>query len=177
MKPNLQESVINRSDINSIFSDAVYLRSKPTGLSRLFKGLRKEQIGVEDLQQAWSEAGHPNDTRDISRILLKFGFDENEIKKVFGQVFKTDNTEYDDEIDAPRSSEAVQKVANFAIKNGLQKNMIDFLEQEFGKELGLKEVTNEEVHQIFKAMMQEERTARARLIKEEDKNLLGRTRK
>jgi len=195
-EPNLSESIINRSDAEEVFKDAAYLRSKPTGLlGKMFKGHQKEKIDVEDLRQAWAKGlepdgsdGYSDDTNDIKRILLKFGYDEKEINKVFAQVFKTDNNdEYDDVQDAPVASEQVQKVADIAKKHGLAKGLRSFLEHEFADELGLEKeqkkgwlgqrATNEDVRQIFTSMIQEERTARIYLIKQEEQTQLGRQRK
>jgi hypothetical protein len=194
-EPNLSEAIINRSDAEEVFKDAAYLRSKPTGLlGKMFKGHQKEKIDVEDLRQAWANGlegdgsdGYSNDTNDIKRIMLKFGYDEKEINKVFAQVFKTDDSEYDDTQDAPVASENVQKVADIAKKHGLTKSLRSFLEQEFAKELGLeqekkkgwfgKKATNEDIRQIFTTMIQEERTARIQLIRQEEQTQLGRQRK
>ncbi|HEY6435497.1 MAG TPA: hypothetical protein VIY47_02830 [Ignavibacteriaceae bacterium] len=184
MKPNINEATINKADINAIFKDATAMRNR-YGVGR-FLGLAKDKIKVEDLQQAWAKGLDPkgrdaysDDTRDIKRILQKFGFGDKEINKIFAQVFKTDDSgEYDDERDAPGASAEVQKVANFAKKHDLTDALISFLEGEFGKELGIKQKAMfEEVRQIFMAIVKEERTERARLIKEEERTLLGRTRK
>ena len=195
-EPNLSEAIINRSDAEEVFKDAAYLRSKPTGLlGRMFKGHQKEKIDVEDLRQVWAKGlepdgsdGYSDDTNDIKRILLNFGYDEKEINKVFAQVFKTDNNdEYDDVQDAPVASEQIQKVADIAKKHGLAKGLRSFLEHEFANELGLEKeqkkgwfgqkATNEDVRQIFTSMIQEERTARIHLIKQEEQTQLGRQRK
>jgi len=187
---SLKEAIINRADAEAIFKDAAYLRSKPQGLGRIFKGLRKDKVDVEDLRRAWADGlepdgsdGYSNDTKDIKRILQKFGFGDEEINKVFSQVFRAGNEknkkDYKSSMDDPVSSENVQKIANFAIKNGLQKQLLAFLEQEFPEELGIQpqKAVSEEIRQIFTAIVQEERTARARLIKEEEKTLIGRNRK
>lgn len=184
---NLTESIINRADAEEIFKDAAYLRSRPTGAGRIFKGLRKDKIDIEDLRQAWANGlegdgsdGYSNDTNDIKRILLKFGFGEREINKVFAQVFNTnDDDEYDDISDAPAGSPAVQKVADLAKEYGLSKQLRAFLEQEFADELGLdkRRAMSEDVRQIFTFMVQEERTELARLIRQQEQTQLGRTRK
>jgi hypothetical protein len=183
---NLTESIINRADAEEIFKDAAYLRSKPTGLGKIFKGLRKDTVSVEDLRQVWANGlegdgsdGYSNDTNDIKRILLKFGFGEKEINKVFAQVFNTDDGDYDEITDAPAGSPAVQKVADLAKEYGLSKQLRAFLEQEFSDELGLdkRKAMSEDVRQIFTFMVQEERTELARLIHEQEQRQLGRTRK
>lgn len=183
---NLTEAIINRADAEEIFKDAAYLRSKPTGLGKVFKGLRKDKIDVEDLRQAWANGlegdgsdGYSNDTNDIKRILLKFGFGEKEINKVFAQVFNTNKDDYDEISDAPAGSPAVQKVADIAKEYGLSKQLRAFLETEFADELGLdkRKAMSEDVRQIFTIMVQEERTELARLIREQEQTQLGRTRK
>jgi hypothetical protein len=183
---NLSESIINRADAEALFKDAAYLRSKPTGLGKVFKGLRKDAVDVEDLRQAWADGlsgdgsdGYSDDTNDIKRILLKFGYSEKEINKVFAQVFKTDDKEYDDISDAPAGSPAVQKVADLAKEYGLSKQLRAFLEQEFADELGLdkRKAMSEDVRQIFTFMVQEERTERMHLIKQQEQTQLGRTKK
>ncbi len=183
---NLAEAIINRADAEAIFKDAAYLRSKPTGLGKVFKGLRKDKIDVDDLRQAWANGlegdgsdGYSDDTNDIKRILLKFGFGEKEINKVFGQVFRTKDGDYDDVSDAPAGSPAVQKVADLAKQYGLTKQLRAFLEQEFADELGLdkRKAMSEDVRQIFTAIVQEERTARLTLLKQQEQTQLGRTRK
>lgn len=190
---NVNEAVINRADAEALFKDAAYLRSKPTGMGKIFKGLGKDKIDVEDLRQAWANGlsgdgtdGYSDDTNDIKRILLKFGYSEKEINKVFAQVFKTSGDEYDDISDAPAGSPAVQKIADLAKEYGLTKQLKDFLEQEFGEELGLnqqkkgwfgKKAMSEDVKQIFTFMVQEERTERASLIRQQEQTQLGRTRK
>jgi len=181
----LSESLINKADINAIFKDASYLRSKPTGLGKVFKGFRKEQVSVDDLRQAWADGlsgdgtdGYSDDTRDIKRILKSFGFDDKEINKVFTQVFKTDDQEYDDVRDEPTASKTVQKIADLAKNKGVDKALLQFLEQEFADELGLgKKATYEDVRQIFTAIVNEERTGRTRLIREEERQHLGRSKK
>jgi hypothetical protein len=69
----------------------------------------------------------------------------------------------------------------------LAKGLRSFLEHEFANELGLEKeqkkgwfgqkATNEDVRQIFTSMIQEERTARIHLIKQEEQTQLGRQRK
>jgi len=183
VKPKLNEAIINKADVNAILKTAAEQRNDP-GFKRFF-GLGKEKVDVEDLRQAWAHGldpdgsdGYSNDTADIKHILKKFGFGDTEINKVFGKVFKTDDSKYDDRRDAPRGMDAVQKTADFIIKNNLQKSVLLFLQQEFADEIGIRETAMyEEVRQIFTLIVQEERTNRAYLIKEEEKILLGRTRK
>lgn len=186
---NLSEAIINKADIVEIFKDAAYLRSKPTGLGKIFKRYRKDQVSFEDLQKAWAEGiesggvdGHSNDTRDIKRILQSFGFEGPEIDKVFSQVFRADNDEeeYDDEEDnEPVGSRTVQKIADIAKEKGVDKALKSFLEKEFADELELqtKKATYEDVREIFTAIIKEERKGRMHLIKEEERLTLGRSKK
>lgn len=183
MKPNINEATINKADVNAILKAAAEQRKR--GPIKRFYDVGKKEIDVNDLQKAWAKGlepdgsdGYSNDTADIKRILQKFGYGDKEINKVFTKVFKTDKSNYDDEDDAPRGSEHVQKAADFIKKNGFQKHILAFLEQEFGDEIGLKEtIVVEEIRELFTAIVKEERTEIARLIKEEDRILLGRTRK
>lgn len=185
---SLSEAVINRADIEEIFKDAAYLRTKPSGLGKIFKGLRKDKIDVEDLRQAWINGleddgsdGESDDTNDIKRILLKFGYDEKEINKVFAQVFNStgdEDSSFDDSSLTSSASNAVQKVANIAKENGISKQLRAFLEQEFPEDIGLgKKATYEDIKHIFTAMVNEERTARTHLIKQQEQKQLGRTKK
>ena len=53
------------------------------------------------------------------------------------------------------------------------------MEQEFAEELGIdnRKAMSEDVRQIFTAIVQEERTARMTLIRQQEQTQLGRTRK
>lgn len=183
---SLSEAIITNADAEEIFRDASASRNKTSGLGRLFPGLRKDKVNFEDLRQTWANGlepdgsdGYSNDTNDIKRILLKFGYGEKEINSIFAQVFKTsDHKNYDDRWDAPRESKAVQKVADIAQKHGLSAALKNFLEAEFAKELGLdKRATNEDIRQIFEQILQVERTARPALIKQQEHIQLGRSKK
>lgn len=173
---NLIESQINPPDVKSIFKGATDLRSKPTGFGRIFKRLRKEKIELSDLQQAWKDDGFSDDTRDINRILLDQGFSNEEIKKVFAEVFgKSDTTTGYEE---PVASAAINKIAEYAKKNGLSDSLIAFMEQEFGKELGIeRKATTEDIRYIFTRILQEERPNRHLLIQQQEQTQFGRKRK
>jgi hypothetical protein len=183
---NLTEAIITNADAEALFKDAANLRSKSSGLGKLFPGLRKEKIELEDLRKAWANGlegdgsdGYSNDTHDIKQILLKFGFGEKEINKVFAEVFKSDKTGYDEIQDAPAGSKAVQKVADLAKKHGLTKQLKAFLEQEFAEDLRIdkKKVTTEEIKKLFNEMLHENRSERMKLIGIQENSYLGRQRK
>jgi len=179
MKPNINEATINKADINAIFKSAAEQREKQN--SRFF-GSKKDKINVEDLQQAWARGiddedeegleAYSTDTEDIRHILLKFGYDEKDINKVFAEVFHGSGSDYDE----PEGMKGVQKIADFAKKSGLDRNLISFLKREFSDELGLKEtVMYEEVKQIFTRIVQ--KRPDPFIIKTQEKTLLGRNRK
>lgn len=182
---NLSEAIITNADTEAILKGAAEVRNaKPKGMSRLFPGLRKDAVNFDDLRQAWANGtepdgsdGYSNDTTDIKRILLKFGYDEKEINKIFAQVFKTTGDEYDDKFDSPTGTRAVQKVADLAEKYGLTKSLRNFLETEFADEIGITKATNEDIRQIFEQILQTERTGRPALIKQQEQIQLGRSKK
>ncbi len=188
LNENLAESQITNADVKEILKGAAELRSKPGVMGKMFKGLRKEQISITDLQQAWKDAGFPDDTRDIAAILKQeFGFGDKEIRKVFAQVFGEDDDEgpgYKE----PVGSQAIQHIADYAKQNGIDAALKDFMKQEFSDELGLtqqnmfkrmfkKKAVAEEVRQVFAAMVKEERTERFGLMRQQEQTQLGRTRK
>lgn len=193
----LHESQIEPTDINAVFKDAYKLRNASTsgfkgalntGLGKINKGLRKDKIELSDLQQAWKDAGYPDDTKDIETLLTSQGFGPSEIKKIFSSTFG-DNIDHEQE---SVSSPASIKIANYVITNGLKDDLVAFMQQEFGEELGIttnhgligkaanfirRKATTEEVRQIFTTIINEERTERFTLIKEQEKKLLGRNRR
>lgn len=173
---NLTESQINVPDVKAIFKGATDLRNTPSGLGKMFKSLRKDKIELSDLQQAWKDDGFSDDTRDIKRILLSQGFSEKEIQKVFAEVFGKSDTAAGYE--EPVASPVINKIAEYAKKNGLTDSLIAFMEQEFGEELGIgKKATTEDIRYIFTRILQEERPNRHLLIKEQEKTQFGRKRK
>ena len=173
---NINESQINAPDVKAIFKGVTDLRNNPTGFGRMFKRLRKDKIELSDLQQAWKEDGFSDDTRDINRILLANGFDKAEIKKVFAEVFGKSDTEAGYE--APVASPIINKIAEYAKKNGLTDSLIAFMEQEFADELGTgKKATTEDIRHIFTRILEEDRPNRHLLIKEQEKTQFGRKRK
>ena len=173
---NLNESQINSPDVKAIFKGATDLRNNPSGLGKMFKSLRKDKIELSDLQQSWKDDGFSDDTRDIKRILLNQGFSEKEIQKVFAEVFGKSDT--DAGYEEPVASPVINKIAEYAKKNGLTDSLIAFMEQEFGKELGLgKKATTEDIRHIFTRILEEDRPNRYLLIKEQEKTQFGRKRK
>jgi hypothetical protein len=184
MTSNINESRINPADVKAVFKDATALRSKPAGLGKIFKGLRKKEVSFDDLQQAWKEYGsgpaehYPDDTKDIRRILSNFGFDDKEINKVFGKVFGTSDDD-EDEYEEPTGTQNINRLIDYAKKNDLVDSMKQFLQDEYGEELGIakNKAMSEEIKQIFTAIIQEERLARPVLLRQIEQTQLGRIRK
>ena len=111
---NINEDQLNQPDVKAIFRYATDLRSKHTGAAKWFKGLRKPEIDINDLQQAWKEDGYSDDTRDIYHILHSHGFGDAEINKIFARVLGANDS--DDEYEEPRANDAIMKIANYAKK-------------------------------------------------------------
>ena len=173
---NVNESQINTPDVKAIFKGATDLRNNPSGLGKMFKSLRKDKIELSDLQQAWKDGGFSDDTRDIKRILLNQGFSEKEIQTVFAEVFGKSDT--DAGYEEPVASPVINKIAEYAKKNGLTDSLIAFMEQEFAEELGTgKKATTEDIRHIFTRILEEDRPNRHLLIKEQEKTQFGRKRK
>lgn len=190
----VNEAEINKSDINAVFKDAYTVRNASTsglrgaintGLGKIHKGLQKNKLEVNDLQQAWKEAGYPDDTRDIGQILKDHGFSSNEINKVFANVF---GDEVDHSNERVSASPAVIELANYAKKHNLQNELIDFMKKEFADELGIdngdsffgklkKKMFAEDVHKLFVAIIQEEREDRTLMLRTQENMCLGRSKK
>jgi hypothetical protein len=176
MKNNIYETLITNADVKELFKDASKLRNAPSGIGRLFKGLRKDKININDLQSEWKEQGFPDDIRDIKEILAKFGFADKEINKVFSNVFGKSGESHDE----PVASPTVQKIANYAKKANITAELKKFMEQEFAEELGLKaskKSSFDNIKNIFTEIVDLERTERSSLLKIQEKTNLGRTRK
>lgn len=181
---NLTEEQLNNADIKSILKTAAKNRENP-GFGRSIPGFRKDKVNVGDLQKAWADAGYPDDTRDISAILKKqFGFSDREIEKVYSGVFG----DYDKGEELPSATPALQNLADYAKENGLTDDVIAFMKQEFGEELGLtkqnffqkhfgKKAVAEEVRQIFTEIVSEQREDRFTLIRQQEQTQLGRSKK
>lgn len=173
----IHESQINTPDVKAIFNAATGLRDNPGMLGRVFSPLRKAKVDVKDLQQAWQQDGYPDDVRDIEHILGQFGFSKKEISKVFAGVFgKDDKGSYNEPVASPQ----ILKIAAYAKKAGLDKDLIKFMQTNYG----FKESTNfhgkaviEEVRKIFDAIIHEERSALSDMIKQDEFNRIGRNKK
>lgn len=177
MISKLNESQINPGDAKAIFKSAASSREKPSGFGRIFKGLRKDKVELSDLQQAWQSEGYPDDTRDISAILVDHGFDKKEIKKVFSEVFGKGDTE--DGYEEPVASETIQKIAKYAKDNEFADELKAFLSKEYGftESIDYGKAMVEDVRAIFTAMVNEERTGRTALIRKHEREYLGRSKK
>lgn len=175
---NISETQLNPADVKAIFRDAEKLRNTPTGLGKIFKGLRKDKIEFSDLQQAWKDDNYSDDTADIMRILQGVGFSNKEINKVFANVLgKSKDSE---EFEEPVASPVVQKIADYAKKEGLADDLIEFMRREYKFDESMSypdKVMIEDIRQIFSSIIHEERSARAELIKKEDIRQLGRGKK
>jgi len=175
---NVNETQINNADVKAIFKDASALRDKPSGMGRVFKGLRKATVDINDLQQAWKEDGFSDDTADIARILKGHGFSDSEINKVFSKVFGKADT--DTGFEDPVASPTIQKIADYAKKAGIADDIVAFMRREYEFDESILypgKVVIEDVRQIFSAIVHEERTARVELMKKHDINQLGRGKK
>jgi hypothetical protein len=174
----IKEALLNPVDTKAIFKSAADFRNNPTGVARLFKGLKKDKIDVNDIMQEWLSQGRPDDTRDISKLLSKkFGFNDKEINKVFSKVFGQDKKT--GKAEEPVSSPAIKKIADYIRKNGLSDEIKTFMQEEFGKELGISEskMMYEDIKRVFMHIVQEERSDRFELIKHLEQTQLGRIKK
>jgi hypothetical protein len=179
-KINITEDQINTADVKEILKKASDYRSNPRGLGKLFKGLRKEKIELSDLQKSWASEGYPDDTRDLTALLLSHGFSKKEIKKVFTEVFGSEDEDGDGEPDVPQQSATLNKVVQYAKKNNLTQDLIAFMQKEYGFKESIDhggKLVVEDIREIFTRIVHEERLGRAELIKQEDKLQLGRTKK
>lgn len=173
---NITEEQVSGSEVKAIFRGAVNLRDKPTGLARFVKGLRKNKIDINDLQQAWKDDNFPDDTRDIAAILIGHGFSKKEINKIFNRVFGVD----DENPSIPGASESVIQIAEYAKKYGMEKELIAFLEREYKFKESYSypdKAMIEDVRNIFAEIVKEERSGRAKLMKTYEQTQLGRTKK
>ncbi len=171
----INENQIGRQDVNAIFKSAATL---PQGrLNKIFNKNPRGKIEVSDLQRAWQEAGYPDDIRDIEHILTDFGFAKKEINKVFRNTFG--NTE-DGETDTPSASPAILKIAEYAKKAGIDKDLIAFMQKEYGFKVEEKytgKAMVEDVRDIFDAIIREERTKLPEMMKTSEYDKLGRNKK
>lgn len=180
MRKNISEEEINRADVKSILKTAADSRNKPSGLGKYIKSLRKKTIDVADLQKAWADAQFPDDTRDIESLLLAHGFSKSEIKKVFVQVFGEDPDDEEGYGEPPEKSDTILKLAEYAKKNGLDKDLLAFLQQEYGfneSSVFAGKMVVEQIRDVFAAIVKEERSGRAELVKQHEQTQLGRSKK
>ena len=179
---NIKEEQITSADAKAILNKAAEFRNTPSGLGKMFKGLRKDKIDVSDLQNAWKNHTpnpYPDDTEDITAILKDQGFSDKEIKKVYTEVFGADEDDKDSPGD-PVASATIQKIANYAIQNNIKDDLILFLEKQYEfKESVLYngKLVIEDIRQVFTRIVDEDRTERPKLLKDLDRQQLGRTRK
>lgn len=175
----INEAEVSKHDLKAIFNIAADLRDKPQ--SKWDKFLRKsakDKIEVSDLQQAWQEAGYPDDIRDIESILKDFGFDKKEINKVFASAFGAG--EEGKEYSSPLASLAITKIAEYAKEAGLTQDLIAFMQKTYGfnesQQFEGKAVV-EDVRKIFTAIVQEERYALPEMKRQAEIKQLGRNKK
>jgi hypothetical protein len=176
-------------------------------LEQVFKYASKtnDKLNIDDLRKAWEQAGRPTDSGDISSILHKFGFSEDQIHRVFYEVWGDDydgndnESVIDEEQESSEPSQAVIKIAEYIKKHNLQDEIIAYMQQEFGDELNQQEpaqqkgwigkamafgkkmfgkkTTTEEVRQIFTKILLHEQIELPMRIKEQQKKTFGRNKK
>lgn len=174
----LTEAQLATGDVKAIFKAAEKYRDT----SHLASWDRyKEDISVADLQQAWKDAGYPDDTHDIESILRDKGFGRREIKKVFKNVLGDTADE--------GTSPAVMKIVDIIKKEGVVDEVVAFLEKNFADEVNprggvagmfdkiKKRFTTEDIRTIFTTIVNEERTERETLLKQHETQQFGRKRK
>lgn len=175
--PSLNEDIVEPADVKAIFTTAAELRNAPaTGFRRFFK-TKQDKLSPSDLQKAWQQAGYPDDIRDIESILTDFGFKEPEINKVFAEAFGNSGEDVYNEVEA---SPAVLKIAEYAKKAGIDKEIIAFLQKEYGFKESHKfsgKAVIEDIRQIFDKIVHEERTGLQEIIRSTEHTHLGRYRK
>jgi hypothetical protein len=176
MKSKITEAQLSNADTKAVFKTADKLAN--SGISKFTRAFKKK-VDISDLQKAWQEAGYPDDTRDIGVILKDHGFSPKEINKVFSGVFGQQDSGNSKSAE-PTQSPVIQKIAKYAIDNGIAEELKTFLAQEYG----FKESTSlygkamvENVRDIFTEIVKEERNGRQHLIKEYEQTHLGRIKK
>ncbi len=180
------ESQIDRNDANQI----LYSASKAKG------------IDINDLHKSWKAANYPLDTDGIANMLNnEFQFSSSDINKVFNQVLGNAYDEEDEE-DEPKINPAITKLVDYIKKKNLTKEVVDYMQKEFGAELtdagpaapqakpgfmqrakdfGKKifgqKATTEDVRRIFTLILKEERKLLPHVVKNIERTQLGRNRK
>lgn len=173
---NILENQISGADVKAIFKSAVNLRDNPNVFYKYLPGLKKDKIDINDLQQAWKDDNFPDDTRDIAAILKGHGFSDREINKVFSEVFDVDD---EGNVEIPGTTESITKIVAYVKKYGMEQEIISFLEKEYGfkESFYSGKAMVEDVRNIFAAIIKEQRSDRAKLIKTYEQTQLGRTKK
>lgn len=167
-----RKSEVEPGEVKSIFTQAVDdSKNRST-----FKNLFKKNISVADLQQDWRNNGYSDEISVITKILKSRGFSSNEISKVYNSVLANMKDASDD------ISSAVQKIADYAKKNGLADELKSILQKQYGfKSEPKKEPGNnlvvEDIRDIFNLIIHEDRTELNELIDNQNQNNLGRIRK
>jgi hypothetical protein len=183
-KPITEDS-ISRNEIKGIF----YTASNTSG------------IDMNTLRTAWKDAGYPDDSTDIIKILRNNGFSDRTIKSILDQELSDVDTDMDNGADSDADDgkdQAVIKLANYIKKNNLSEPIIAYMRDSFGDELvdrvlkkpGMmqkmknfgnkmlgRKVTHENVRNIFAAALAEQREDLPLLIKQQDILKFGRARK
>lgn len=144
-----------------------------------FSLFNKKQVDYGDLFNAWSQEGSPTGEAEIRDFLKKFGFNDKSVNKVFTAVLG------DEGADGSRSAQ-VEELANYIIKNGYKDEIIQFIETNYKEQLfqqkgmfGRKKdkVVYEDIRRIFEMMAKEDRPELESLLKLQEQNSLGRSRK
>lgn len=175
----VNEAEISPADVNAILKSAVSTRDNPKGFKKYFKSLQKPKIDLEDIQQAWLDAGQPDDTRDIEALLLDHGFKKPEIMKIFQEVFGEDPDDQENFAE-PELTPTLAKLAEYAKRAGISKELIEFLESEYGihESTGYSgTIMIEDIGRIFRSIVREERFGRVELLRRYENDQLGRIKK
>lgn len=190
-KDTINEETVSRDTIKDILRSASSYSS--------FRAT-KEKVSFKDLHDAWLSAGAPLDTDKIRSILIKqFKFSEKGIDKIFSNVLTPDSdSEYDNYAASPeetRVNRAVEKIANYIIKNGYAEEIKAYLEQNYSKEIkslmtritdlgkrafnkfAKKKATYEDVKNLFLKIVEENLQPDSSTLRYEEKIKLGRNKK
>jgi hypothetical protein len=165
----LSEAIINKYDTEELFKDVI---------NKSRANVRQSGVTMDQLHAEWKKAGYPGDTDKISELLQGMGFDSSAIDGAINNVMGSDN-EDDETPDSSEgrqksNSEAINKIAAYIQKAGLTDELLQFMQENFGKELTAqptqsmwqkakgfgknlfgKKATNEDVKQIFTLMLKE----------------------
>lgn len=159
----LTEAIIKKYEAEEIFKDIVN--------NSQFR-YRQSNITMDQLKDAWQQAGYPLDTDEISEMLMGMGYDSASVNRVINSVTGEDNEDNEDgSNDDNRSSAAVTKISAYIHKAGLTEEIMQFMQENFAEELKPKQsmwqkakgfannlfgkTTNEGVKKIFTLMLSE----------------------